>query len=58
VRKNGVVTNLASLAVAAASGAQQSNTNVDFSAGDKVEVYIDGTGVDRPTVILEFAQRF
>jgi len=57
VRKNGVVTNLASLALAAVSGAQ-GEFNVDFNAGDSVEVFIDGTSVDRPLIRLEFRQRF
>jgi hypothetical protein len=58
VRKNGVVTNLASLALSAVAGAQDATLNVDFNAGDKIEVYCDGTGVDRPFVMLEFAERF
>jgi hypothetical protein len=57
VRKNGVVTNLATLALAAVSGAQ-GEFNVDFNAGDSVEVFIDGTQIDRPLVRLEFRQRF
>jgi hypothetical protein len=58
VRKNGVVTNLASLALSAVAGAQDATLNVDFSAGDKIEVYCDGTSVARPFVMLEFAERF
>lgn len=58
VRKNGVVTNLASLALSAVAGAQDATLNVDFTAGDKVEVYCDGSSVDRPFVTLEFAERF
>ena len=58
VRKNGVVTNLASLAVSGADGAQASTYNVDFNAGDKIDVFIDGTSVDRPIIMLEFAERF
>lgn len=58
VRKNGVATNLASLAISAATGAVQTNTNINFDASDKIEVYCDGTSVDRPLVRLEFAQRF
>ena len=57
VRKNGVVTNLASLALTAVSGAQ-AEYNIDFNAGDSVEVYIDGTSIDRPLIRLEFRERF
>jgi len=58
VRKNGAVTNLASLAASAATGAQASNYNLDFDAGDKVDVFIDGSSIDRPVIVLEFAERF
>jgi len=58
VRKNGSATNLASLAITAAAGAQQINTSVDFNAGDDIEVYCDGSSVNRPTVRLEWAARF
>lgn len=58
VRKNGSVTNLASLASGGAAGAQATNTNVDFNAGDDIEVYIDGSNINRPIIALEFAPRF
>lgn len=58
VRKNGNLTNLASLAVTAADGSQETTTNVDFNAGDKIEVYCDGSGINRPVVRLIFAPRF
>ena len=58
VRKNDSPTNLASLAAAAVAGAQTSALNVNFDAGDKIEVFIDGTGVNRPIIVLEFAERF
>lgn len=58
VRKNGVATNLASLAASAVEGAQTSALDIDFTAGDKIEVYIDGTSVNRPIILLEFAERF
>lgn len=57
VRKNGVVTDLATLVLSAVSGAQD-EYNVDFDAGDSVEVYLDGTQIDRPLVTLEFRERF
>jgi hypothetical protein len=59
VRKNGVVTDLASLAVAAAAGGQLNTYNVDFDAGDQVQVYIESANnIDSPVVDLEFAYRF
>ena len=58
VRRNGVVTNLASLALTAVAGAQDGAVNVDFLAGDNIEVFIDGTGINRPVINLEFAERF
>ena len=57
VRKNGSVTNLASLALTAVDGGQDGTLNVDFNAGDDIEVYIDGTSIDRPVIKLEFAYR-
>lgn len=58
VRKNGVNTNLATLSITAAAGAQSSSFNVDFNAGDKIEVFCDGSNINRPFVVLEFAERF
>jgi hypothetical protein len=58
VRRNGVVTNLASLALSAVAGAQSITTNVDFNQGDKVDVFAEGTSINRPYVRLEFAPRY
>lgn len=58
VRKNGSLTDLASLAAGAVAGAQDSSFNIDFTAGDQIQVYIDGTSIDRPVIKLEFAYRF
>jgi hypothetical protein len=58
VRKNGVVTDLATLALTASAGSQDGTLNVDFNAGDQVQVYLDGTGINRPLVTLEFAYRY
>ncbi len=57
IRRNGSVTNLASLAVSSAVGAQDITYNVDFSAGDDIEVYIEGSNINRPVITLEFAYR-
>lgn len=58
VRRNGVLTNLYSEALTASTGTQKNTLNVDFSAGDVVQVYCDGTGINRPHVVLEFAYRY
>jgi len=57
VRKNGVVTNVYSLAATAVAGAKDQAANIDFNADDVIQVYIDGTQVDRPFITLEFAER-
>lgn len=57
VRKNGVLTNLASLAITAAAGGVVNTLNVDFAAGDVIQVYIDGTGISSPVMKLEFADK-
>lgn len=58
VRKNGVLTNLYSKALTASTGTQDATLNVDFDAGDVIQVYCDGTGINRPLVVLEFAYRY
>jgi len=56
VRKNGVVTDLATLTATAVAGEQAGTFNVDFSAGDEVQVFIDSaSGINRPVIKLEFA---
>lgn len=59
VRKNGSATDLATLAVTAAVGAQSNAFNVDFVAGDELQVYIDVPtgGVGSPVIKLEFADK-
>lgn len=58
VRKNQTVTNLATITVTGAIGAQLTNLNIDFNAGDDIEVFLEGTSIDRPLIMLEFAERF
>ena len=58
VRRNGVATNLASLAATAAPGAVDDTLNVDFAANDKIDVFIEGSLVNRPVIMLVFAERF
>jgi len=60
VRKNSTLTVQASLAAAAVAGNHANTYNVDFAAGDEIQVYLNtsGTNVDRPVVVLEFAYLF
>jgi hypothetical protein len=58
VRKNGTATVQSSLAAAAAAGNQDGTINVDFDAGDEIQVYVNGSMVNRPVIKLEFAYRF
>jgi len=58
VRKNGSATVLASLAATAVAGKEDATLNVDFDKGDAVQVFINGSMVDRPIIYLEFADRF
>lgn len=58
VRRNGVVTNLYSKSMTASTGTQDVTLNVDLDAGDVVQVYCEGTDINRPLVVLEFAYRY
>jgi hypothetical protein len=58
VRKNGAAANIASLAMVASDGATDNTLNVDFVAGDRLQVYIDGSGVHSPVMKVEIAQKF
>jgi hypothetical protein len=54
VRKNGVVTDLATLVVAAVAK-ESGSFNVAFAAEDEVQVYLEGTGVNKPHAFLFFS---
>lgn len=58
VRKNGAVAVLASLALSAAAAGSDDTLNIDFAAGDQVQVFISGTNINRPVIELIFAERF
>ena len=59
VRKNNVVTDLATLAVAAATGNQVNTLNIDFAAGDEIQVYLSAAAnIEAPVVDLELAYKF
>jgi hypothetical protein len=58
VRKNHVLTDLATLSVAASDGAQDVTLNVDFVAGDEIQVFLSAaSGVEAPIVKMELANR-
>lgn len=56
VRRNGVLTSLASVVVTAALGNEDVSVNVDFNQGDLLQFYIDGTARD-PHAWIEVAWR-
>ena len=51
------MTVLASIAIVAAAGGQNIALNVDFAAGDDIQVFINGTNIDRPSIKLVFAEK-
>jgi len=58
IRKNDTATDIATLAIAAAQGGDDLTTNVDLSAGDYLQSYLDaGSGVPDPVLIIEIAWR-
>jgi hypothetical protein len=60
VRKNGSTTNLASLPLTGVDGGQITNLDVDFNAGDRIQIYADTTsllGIRDPNVWIELAWR-
>ncbi len=57
VRKNNVVTVLDSLTIINQYSNYSSTNNIDFSAGDRVQIYCNGTSIDYPKVTLFFRRR-
>lgn len=57
VRINGAASSSATLAVTAATGAQDSTIDVDISAGDTIELYCNGTNISFPVGGVEIAWR-
>ena len=58
VRKNGGGIALASLTIANQYSNYNSSLNTDFSAGDRIMVYCNGTSIDQPHVNLFFRRRY
>lgn len=54
VRKNGVVTNLDSLTITNVYENHTWSKDTDFSAGDRIQVYMSGTNINHPRVTLFF----
>jgi len=59
IRKNGVATNLATLAVTAATGNEDNTLNLDVNKGDYVQFYLEaGANIDTPILQTEWAYRY
>lgn len=60
IRKNGVVTNIASLTMSAVDGNHSSSIDVDLDEGDRVQLFAETTaflGIKDPLVWVEIAWR-
>ncbi len=58
IRKNDSATNIATLAVSAATGAKNAALDVDVSADDFLQCYVEATtAINDPMVILEYSYR-
>ena len=57
VRKNGSPTVIASLSVSAAASAYVTSLSVDISAGDIIQMYCNGTTINRPQMLVYYKRR-
>lgn len=58
IRKNDVLVDITTLSIAAATGAQDTTIDVDLSAGDFLQCYIENsTSVSDPMIVVEIAWR-
>jgi hypothetical protein len=57
LRKNDNATPIVSLVINNSAGADLSNLNIDFSAGDFIQGYCNGSSIDYPQAWFEFAWR-
>jgi len=57
VRKNGGVTAIDSISINNTDRAYNMNKNTDFNAGDIIQIYVNGSTIDSPKVILYFRRR-
>lgn len=58
VRKNGLAAPIYSKSVSAVDGGQDHTVNVDIVGGDELQLFINGSQIDRPVVKLEIAYRY
>jgi hypothetical protein len=57
IRKNNLVAPIASLSVVAVAKAYDGSLSVDVVAGDEIQIYCNGTNINRPTVVAFFKRR-
>lgn len=57
VRRNGNTSSVYALPVLASDNASDNAVNTDLNAGDEIQVYLDGSSIDRPLITLILAQR-
>jgi len=57
IRKNGSPTVIDSITITNSDRAYDSTKNTDFNAGDIIEIYMNGTGINSPKVILHLRRR-
>lgn len=57
VRKNGVATVESSITMTNQFSNYDDTIDVDFNAGDRVQFYCNGTGIDRPLIEAYFRRR-
>jgi hypothetical protein len=58
VRKNAVATAINSLTITASDKNYDSTLNTDYNIGDVIQIYLNGTGISRPSITLYFRRRF
>jgi len=57
VRKNGSATVIASISVTAAASDSDYTLNVSVNAGDVIQMYCNGTNIDKPSITVYFRKR-
>jgi len=57
VRKNGVAAVIASLSMAAETKKYTDTLNVDVDAGDEIQMYCNGTNINRPAMLVLLRRR-
>jgi len=57
IRRNGVVTPIATLVITASRGNTNNALNIDVAQNDEIQFYVNGTAIARPVVGIEVAWR-